>query len=352
MEQAGPARSRIPPKLPCHFQMRALHSHVGDLTRNLFVSRRFDDLVALQQTLLSPQGCPWDREQTHDTLRTYLLEETYEVLDAIDSGDSAKFAEELGDLLLQIVFHANLAQIAGRFDISDVIESIYTKMVRRHPHVFASDTAETPAAVLKNWEHLKAEERRQKLASSFASVGARHVVPQSAGSPPAPPTSALNAVSSRGAAGAEGSAFHQPPSAPASSAPFDAPSLLDGVPKNLPAILQAFQITRRAARIGFDWERIEGVLDKVAEEAGELRATLGDPGRARKEEEVGDLLFAVVNVARFLDLDPELALRKANQKFEKRFHEMEREAARTGQPLAASTPQQFELLWEQAKDKS
>jgi uncharacterized protein YabN with tetrapyrrole methylase and pyrophosphatase domain len=307
------------------------------------VPHSFEDLLALQQTLLSPQGCPWDREQTHDTLRTYLLEETYEVLDAIDSGDSAKFAEELGDLLLQIVFHANLAQIAGRFEIGDVIESIYTKMVRRHPHVFASDTADTPAAVLKNWEHLKAEERR---------VGARHAVPQSAGSPPAPPTSALNAVSSRGAAGAEGSAFHQPPSAPASSAPSDAPSLLDGIPKNLPAILQAFQITRRAARIGFDWERIEGVLDKVAEEAGELRATLGDPGRARKEEEVGDLLFAVVNVARFLDLDPELALRKANQKFTARFRAMEREAARTGQPLARSTPQQFDLLWEQAKDKS
>jgi MazG family protein len=278
------------------------------------VPHNFEDLVALQQTLLSPQGCPWDREQTHDTLRTYLLEETYEVLDAIDSGDSARFSEELGDLLLQIVFHANLAQMAGRFDIGDVIESIYTKMVRRHPHVFSSDTADTPAAVLKNWEHLKAEERRQKEEA----VNASRVSPEA----------------SRGAA------------------PSASSSLLDGVPKNLPAILQAFQLTRRAARIGFDWERIEGVLDKVAEEAGELRATLGDPGRARKEEEVGDLLFAVVNVARFLDLDPELALRKANQKFAARFQKMEREAARAGQPLAGSTPQQFDLLWEQAKDKS
>ena len=282
------------------------------------MSRRFEDLVALQQKLLSPQGCPWDREQTHDTLRTFLLEETYEVLEALDSGDSSKFCDELGDLLLQIVFHANLAQTAGRFEIGDVIESIYTKMVRRHPHVFANDTADTAAAVLKNWEHLKKEERRQKAVA----VPLAALRPDSIGAAPAVPDG-------------------------------DSPaSLLDGIPKNLPAILQAFQTTRRAARIGFDWDRVEGVLDKVAEEAGELRATLSDPGRARKEEEVGDLLFAVVNVARFLDLDPELALRKANQKFDKRFREMEREVARTGQPLAGSSPQQFDALWEQAKNKS
>ncbi len=277
------------------------------------MSRRFEDLVVLQQKLLSPQGCPWDREQTHETLRTYLLEETYEVLDALDSGDAEKFSEELGDLLLQIVFHAELARAAGRFDIGDVIENIYLKMVRRHPHVFGDAQAASAAEVLKNWEHLKKEERRQKESS----VGADS---KSAPSPAAP--------------------------APAADSPA---SILDGIPKNLPALLQAFQLTRRAARIGFDWDRIEGVLDKVAEEIRELRATLTQPGRKRREEEVGDLLFAVANVARFLDLDPELALRKANEKFSTRFRAMEKEAAASGRPLGKSSPQEMDALWEQSK---
>ena len=285
------------------------------------MSRRFEDLVALQQKLLSPGGCPWDREQTHDTLRTYLLEETYEVLDALDSADPVKFSEELGDLLLQIVFPAELARAAGRFDIGDVIESIYLKMVRRHPHVFGDAEAHSAADVLKNWEHLKREERRQKDAASNASVGA--------------PLAALPPDSNEAA-----------PSAAETATPA---SLLDGIPKNLPALLQAFQITRRAARIGFDWDRIEAVLDKVAEEAHELRETLSQPSRERKEEEVGDLLFAVVNVARFLDLDPELALRKANQKFSARFRAMENEAAQSGRPLDKSTPQEMDALWEQSK---
>jgi uncharacterized protein YabN with tetrapyrrole methylase and pyrophosphatase domain len=312
------------------------------------VSRRFDDLVALQQKLLSPDGCPWDRQQTHESLRTYLLEETYEVLDALDSGDPAKFSEELGDLLLQIVFHADLAQAAGRFDIGDVIESIYVKMVRRHPHVFGDAKAHSAADVLNKWEHLKAEERRQKHAAS------------------APGSAPASTVSSRGAAGAEGSAFHQPPTDPASplaaddtavgaglAPPADLASLLDGLPKNLPALLQAFQLTRRAARIGFDWDRIEAVLDKVAEEISERREALAAQEsaqrQARLEDEAGDLLFAAVNVARFLGLDPELALRRANQKFSARFRAMEREASRTGRPLASHSPQEMDALWEQSK---
>jgi tetrapyrrole methylase family protein/MazG family protein len=276
------------------------------------VSRRFEDLVALQQKLLSPDGCPWDRQQTHESLRTYLLEEAYEVLDALDSNQPAKLAEELGDLLLQIVFHAQLARTAGEFEIGDVIESIYQKMVRRHPHVFGEARAENAAQVLKNWEQIKAEEREKQRQSLGAGDGATG--PAGAAVPPA--------------------------------------SLLDGVPKTLPALLEAYQLTRRAARVGFDWELIEGVLDKLAEEAAELREAMSQASAARQEEEVGDLLFAAANVARFLGVDPELALRKASRKFTARFQAMEQEATRSGRLIAGSTPQQLDALWEQVKKKS
>jgi tetrapyrrole methylase family protein/MazG family protein len=267
------------------------------------VSRRFEDLVALQEKLLSPEGCPWDRVQTHQTLRTYLLEETYEVLDALDSNEPAKLAEELGDLLLQIVFHSQLARAAGEFEIGDVIESIYTKMVRRHPHVFGEVKARNAGEVLRNWEQLKAEERQA-------------------------------AVESPGKA----------PSA-ASQTP---PSILDGVPRSLPALLRAHQMTRRAANVGFDWDRAESVLDKVAEEALELRQAL-PAGGERLEDEVGDLLFAAVNVARFLKMDPELVLRRANAKFEARFRAMEQESALAGRKLAEATPAELDALWERVK---
>jgi len=269
------------------------------------VSRKFEDLVALQQRLLAPGGCPWDRQQTHQTLRTYLLEETYEVLDALDSNDPKKFAEELGDLLLQILFHAELGRLAGTFDLGDVIESIYLKMVRRHPHVFGDTEARDAAAVLKNWEQIKAEER-----------AGRHGQPRSVG------------TSDREAA-----------------AP---PSLLDGVPRALPALMRAHQLTRRAANVGFDWETPEAVLEKVAEEVRELRAApAGD--RDHLEEEAGDLLFAAMNVARFLKLDPELALRRANDKFEARFRAMEQEAARSGRKLEGASPAELDALWERVK---
>ncbi len=270
----------------------------------------FASLVDLQALLRSPRGCPWDREQTHESLRTYLLEETYEVFEALDSGEPSKLAGELGDLLLQIVFHAELAREAGRFDIGDVIEHIHTKMVRRHPHVFGDTQARTSAQVLKNWEQLKAEERR---AGQGASAGKRKA----------------------------------------------AASLLDGVPRTLPALLESFQLARRAARIGFDWEDAEGLFDKLAEETAELREALarlraGNSSAAEKaavEEEVGDLLFVAANVARFLGIDPEIALKKANRKFSARFREMERRAARAGRRLAEVPRDDLETLWEAAKGK-
>ena len=265
------------------------------------MSRKFEDLVALQQRLLAPGGCPWDRQQTHQTLRTYLLEETYEVLDALDSGDPKKLAEELGDLLLQILFHAELGRLAGTFDLGDVIESIYLKMVRRHPHVFGDVEASDAAAVLKNWEQIKAEERRTAEKAAAASA------------------------------------------APA--------SLLDGVPRSMPALMRAHQLTRRAANVGFDWDSPGAVLDKVSEEVRELRSA--PPGDCdRLEDEAGDLLFAAMNVARFLKLDPELALRRANEKFEARFRAMEHDAAQSGRSLDASSPAELDELWERAKQRS
>jgi MazG family protein len=274
------------------------------------VSRKFEDLVALQQRLLAPGGCPWDRQQTHQSLRTYLLEETYEVLDTLDDPqhiDPKKLAEELGDLLLQILFHAELGRLAGTFDLGDVIESIYLKMVRRHPHVFGDAQARDAAEVLKNWEQIKAEERRSSNAS---------------------------------AAKTPGESEQPPTSSPA--------SLLDGIPHAMPALMRAHQLTRRAANVGFDWDRAEAVLDKVAEEVQELRAT-PPTDRERLEDEAGDLLFASMNVARFLKLDPELALRRANEKFEARFRAMEQEAARSGRSLSAASLAELDELWERAK---
>ncbi len=286
----------------------------------------FEKLVALQARLRAPGGCPWDREQTHETLRTFLIEEAYEVLEALDGDDRSELASELGDLLLQIVFHAQLAKEAGEFEISDVIEHIHDKLVRRHPHVFGSVKAGTAAEVLKNWEQLKAEERKADAESDdSAKQGTR------AGE-----------------------------------------SVLDGVPRTLPALLEAHQLTRRAANIGFDWEGVEGILDKLNEESAELRGALaaaaqesggaavngGDRASAkgsssrRVEEEAGDLLFVAVNVARFLGVDPEIALKKANRKFARRFQWMEREAARRGTRLAEISREGMDELWGGSKNKA
>ncbi|HYL62968.1 MAG TPA: nucleoside triphosphate pyrophosphohydrolase [Candidatus Methylomirabilis sp.] len=259
--------------------------------------------MAVQARLRAPDGCPWDREQTHATLRTYLIEEAYEVLEALESGDDAKFAEEMGDLLLQIVFHSQIAREEGRFTVADVIREVHDKMVRRHPHVFGEKRAKDAAEVLKNWEQLKKEER--------------------------------STLEEKRANGANREARHG--------------SLMDGVSKALPAALEGFQLTRRAARIGFDWQNVEGVLEKISEEIAELRRALSANDAARSEEEMGDLLFAAVNVARFLHIDPEIALKKANAKFSSRFRRMEQMAAASGRALADVPREEMEELWETAK---
>ncbi|HTP45037.1 MAG TPA: nucleoside triphosphate pyrophosphohydrolase [Candidatus Acidoferrum sp.] len=271
----------------------------------------FEKLVALQSRLRAPGGCPWDREQTHDSLRRFLIEETYEVLDALESGDSREFASELGDLLLQVVFHSILAEEAGRFTIADVIEAIHTKMVRRHPHVFEDVKAATSAEVLKNWEQLKAEER--------AADGKRSKQEESG-------------------------------------------SILDGVSGSQPAVLEAKQLTRRAAKIGFDWDDVQGIFEKMDEEKREILSAMKSSHRRsdeasaswgtkreKIEEEAGDLLFAVVNVARFLDVDPEIALKRANRKFRERIASMEAAAQRQGRQLADLPREQMEKLWDESK---
>jgi tetrapyrrole methylase family protein / MazG family protein len=262
----------------------------------------FEKLAAVQARLRAPDGCPWDREQTHASLRTYLIEEAYEVLEAMGSGDDAKFADEMGDLLLQIVFHSQIAKEEGRFEVSDVIRAVHDKMVRRHPHVFGEKRAKDAAEVLKNWEQIKKEER--------AAAGKK----------------------------AEGAKNESKPA-----------SMLDGVSRALPAGLEGFQLTRRAARIGFDWDNVEGVFDKMNEEAGELRQALSAKDAERAEEEMGDLLFAAVNLARFLHIDPEIALKKANAKFSTRFRRMEAIAAESGKALADVPREQMEEYWEAAK---
>lgn len=263
----------------------------------------FERLVALQARLRAPNGCPWDREQTHSSLRTYLIEEAYEVLDALESGDDAKFAEEMGDLLLQIVFHSQIASEEARFTIADVIREIHEKMVRRHPHVFGEKRAKDTAEVLKNWENIKSEERRAK-----------------------------------GVKVLDGAKQKENPE-----------SLLAGVPRGLPAALEGFQLTRRAARIGFDWDDAEGIFEKIREEGAELRHALETKDQRRIEEEIGDLLFAAVNLARFVQVDPEIALKKANAKFASRFRAMERLARENGRELAGIPRPEMEALWETAK---
>lgn len=265
----------------------------------------FEELVALQARLRAPNGCPWDREQTHRSLKPFLVEEAYEVLDAMDSGDAKKFAGELGDLLLQIVFHAELAKEEGRFDISEVIRTVHEKMVRRHPHVFGSMKAHTAGQVLKNWEQIKAEERAEETRKGSKKSGQD--------------------------------------------------STLSGVPRSLPALLEAYQLTRRAANVGFDWENVGGVFEKLSEEARELRIALdrqaeGKSGAdSRVEEEMGDLLFAAVNLARKAGLEPEEALKRANKKFAARFMWMEQRAKEQGRRFAEVPRGEMEELWNQSK---
>ncbi len=253
--------------------------------------RSFEDVVQLMARLWAPGGCPWDREQTHRSLRTYLLEETYEVLDAIERDDAEALRDELGDLLLQVVFHAQMAREQGRFGIDDVLTGLHEKLVRRHPHVFGEGKADTAQQVVHNWEALKAVERDNRS------------------------------------------------------------SALVGVSEHVPALLEAYQLTRKAAQVGFDWEKAEDVLTKLDEEVEEVRKELAAGDTERVEGELGDLLFVVVNLARKLKVDPEVALRRANRKFVQRFHEIERELAARGKRPENSTLQEMDALWEWAKQK-
>jgi tetrapyrrole methylase family protein/MazG family protein len=257
----------------------------------------FAEFVRLIARLRAPGGCPWDREQTHASLKPMTLEEAYEVLTAIDEGTDEDLAGELGDLLLQVVFHAQIATDEGRFDVGDVIRHVSDKMVRRHPHVFGGETASSSGEVLRNWEALKQAERQ----------------------------------ASGKAAGTE--------------------SMLDSVPRSLPAVMESFQASTKVARVGFQWPDASGALDKLEEETRELRAdaetTPRDPRRVA--DEVGDLLFTAVNVARLLGVDPESALKAANRKFRRRFGHVEARLRESGRGPADSTLDEMEALWQEAK---
>jgi len=253
----------------------------------------FDDLVGIMDRLRSPDGCPWDREQDYATLRGYLLEECYEVVEAIDDEDLDALREELGDLLFQILFLARLGKERRRFTASDVVQGIAEKMVRRHPHVFGTVRADTSEEVLRNWEEIKRDEKAS------------------------------------GDAGGE--------------------SVLRGIPTALPALLKAQRLGTKAARVGFDWERGEDVLAKLEEELTELREVLSGGQRVRVQEELGDVLFTLVNLARHADVDPEAALEGANRKFRDRFQSMETALRSRGTTFQASAPEALESLWEEAK---
>lgn len=276
------------------------------------MSDRFTKLVELMATLRAPDGCPWDRKQTHESLKPYLLEETYEVLETIDQGDHPKLREELGDVLLQVIFHSQIAAEAGTFTVEEVLDVLATKLIRRHPHVFGTGeqagSLTNGEQVLSQWEEIKRAERQ--------------------------------------AAGGTQSA-------------------LEGVPKTLPALLRAYQTQARAARVGFDWPHnatgLDQVVGKIAEEIGELRdavaqnpaktvSTASAPAEGGNiEAELGDILFSLVNLARFLKVNPEEALRGSTNRFIDRFHLVEAQAAKTGRALTDMTLAEMDVLWDEAK---
>jgi MazG family protein len=254
---------------------------------------KFQKLVAIMARLRSPHGCPWDREQTFDTIKPYLLEESYEVIDAIDARDWRELTGELGDLLLQAVFFAQMAAEEGHFRIEDSLDDINEKLVRRHPHIFGEAEAHTAEDVKRRWDEIKAEERKAKNAAEEL--------------------------------------------------------LLDSVPKNLPALMEAAQIHSKAARAGFNWRNAEEVLQKLEEELRELREARHTGRPEKLEHEIGDVLAVVVNLARFLHVDPEQALRKGNKRVRRRFAYVETALRREGRSLADSDIDEMEALWQEAK---
>ena len=293
---------------------------------------RFERAVSIMERLRAPGGCPWDREQTFDTIKLYTLEETYEVLEAIDNRDWPELAGELGDLLLQVLFYAEMAKEQSSFSIDDVLDRLSTKLIHRHPHVFGDVKADTSAEVKRNWEALKVEEKKKR------GSGEKGI-----------------AVDGDGLAAAS-----------------EKQSILAGISSAMPSLLEAYKLSSRAAGVGFDWSDVNGLFDKLHEETAELREHLREfpaPGprpqgrgiagsgrttipeelQARLEEEVGDLLFVLVNVARYLSVDPESALRKTNRKFRRRFQWMEDRLRQSGRSAEQVPMEELESLWQQAK---
>jgi MazG family protein len=260
-------------------------------------AEQFARLVEIVASLRAPNGCPWDREQTHASLRRHLIEESYEVVDAIETGSNDDLCEELGDLLMQPVMHAQIAQEENRFAIADVLQGICEKLVRRHPHVFGEVTVSDSGEVLKNWDAIKKAEKQNKIGDSQA------------GSTPA----------------------------------------LGDAPAALPALMQALEVSKKAAKLGFEWPDESGVLEKAREEITELETAMHSESRERVAEEVGDLLFTVVNIARWQKVDPELALRDMVRRFRARFSHMENAAREAGLELGVLPPAQWEELWKNAK---
>jgi tetrapyrrole methylase family protein / MazG family protein len=254
-------------------------------------TRDFYDLVDIMDVLRSPEGCPWDREQTHESLKRYLIEESYEVLEAIDEEDEDKIVEELGDVLLQVVFHSQIGKEDGYFDIGSVINGICSKMIDRHPHVFGNKSVKDSSEVLRNWDSIKKNEKGLKTSTEE----------------------------------------------------------LEHIAKNLPALMRAEKIQSKAKKVGFDWDRVEDAMDKVLEEFLEVKDVYKGENRARILDEIGDLLFACVNVARFLNIDPELALNKTSDKFIQRFSYIEEKATDSGMKLEEMTLEQMDALWNEAK---
>jgi len=289
---------------------------------------RFERAIAIMERLRAPGGCPWDREQTFDSIKPYTLEETYEVLEAIDNRDWPELAGELGDLLLQVLFYSEMAKEQGSFSIDDVLERLSRKLVDRHPHVFGDTKADTPAEVKRNWEALKVEERKKRSAEAE----------------------------------------------PGNSAAKGPHSILAGISSAMPSLLEAHKLSSRAAQAGFDWPNIEGLFEKLNEETSELRHHLhefpapgprpesrGVAGSGRQiisgelgqrlEEEVGDLFFVLVNIARYLSVDPESALRKTNRKFRRRFQWMEARLHEKGTTAEKASMDELESLWQRAKQE-
>jgi MazG family protein len=303
--------------------------YIGSLMPS--TGERFERAVSIMERLRAPGGCPWDREQTFDSIKPYTLEETYEVLEAIDKRDWPELAGELGDLLLQVLFYAEMAKEQSSFSIDDVLDRLSGKLIHRHPHVFGDVKADTSAEVKRNWEALKVEEKKKRQAAE-------------------------NAL-------AEGNA---------PTAKNEKQSIMEGISSAMPSLLEAYKISSRAAGVGFDWPNVEGLFDKLHEETAELREHLKEfpaPGprpqgrgiagsgrtpvpeelQGRLEEEIGDLFFVLVNVARYLSVDPESALRKTNRKFRRRFQWMEDRLRQAGRAPDQAPMEKLETLWQQAK---